>query len=112
MFAQKGKITKRRPVASSALDLSTDLLIQEAIKKCFKNLTVLTVAHRLNTIIESDKVLVMEGGVLKEFDEPIKLLNDANSEFAQLVAHTGAAAAQKLKDTAQAASDARKQERR
>lgn len=61
----------------------------------------------LNTIIEADKVLVMEGGVLREFGEPIKLLNDDKSDFSQLVAHTGAAAARKLRDAAQAAHDER-----
>jgi len=93
--------------ASSALDLATDALIQESIKNCFQDFTVLTVAHRLNTIIESDKVLVMEGGVLQEFDEPIKLLNNSHSEFFKLVSHTGASAAEKLKNTAAAASHER-----
>jgi len=54
-----------------------------------------------------DKVLVMEGGVLQEFDEPIKLLNNTHSEFFKLVSHTGTSAAEKLKNTAAAASHER-----
>lgn len=97
--------------ASSSLDLHTDNLIQETIKKCFADLTVLTIAHRLNTIIEADKVLLMEGGVLQEFDEPIKLLRNPESEFAKLVAHTGEAATRKLVEMAEAASKEREAKR-
>lgn len=93
--------------ASSALDLDTDAFIQKTIRQCFKDLTVLTVAHRLNTIIDSDKVLLMDGGCLLEFDEPINLLNDTNSSFYDLVSHSGPAATRKLIECAQEAHDDR-----
>ncbi|KAJ1516286.1 hypothetical protein HMI55_002625, partial [Coelomomyces lativittatus] len=61
--------------ATAAIDMQTDALIQNAIKENFAELTVLTIAHRLNTIIESDRILVMEAGQVVEFDTPLTLLN-------------------------------------
>ncbi|KAF8946123.1 Multidrug resistance-associated protein 1 [Haplosporangium gracile] len=91
--------------ATASIDMVTDRLLQETIKKSFADCTVLTIAHRLNTIIESDKVLVMDGGVVAEFGEPHKLLQDPNGIFAELVSHAGEAAAKKL---AMIAEDAHK----
>ena len=51
----------------------------------FKNSTVITVAHRLNTVIKSDKILVMGFGKVIEFDTPERLMNDQNSEFYSLL---------------------------
>ena len=56
------------------VDMKTDSLIQEVIKAKFKECTVLTIAHRLNTIICSDLILVMEQGKLIESDHPFRLL--------------------------------------
>ena len=78
--------------ATASLDAKTDLLIQETIKKNFSDLTMLTIAHRLNTIIECDRVLVMDAGKIMEFDEPHRLLKDKNGVFTSLVEQTGAAA--------------------
>lgn len=91
--------------ATASIDMVTDRLLQETIKESFADCTVLTIAHRLNTIIESDKVLVMDGGVVAEFGEPHKLLQDPNGIFAELVSHAGEAAAKKL---AMIAEDAHK----
>ncbi|KNE67331.1 hypothetical protein AMAG_11802 [Allomyces macrogynus ATCC 38327] len=93
--------------ASASIDMQTDALIQASIKKNFADLTVLTIAHRLNTIIESDRVLVMEAGQLVEFDEPLALLDRPNGHFASLVANTGEATAAKLRVIAQAAHNER-----
>lgn len=68
--------------ATAAVDLTTDALIQAAIRKEFANSTVITLAHRLNTIMDYDKVIVMENGVIREFDSPQKLMADSNSLFA------------------------------
>ncbi|KFH71738.1 hypothetical protein MVEG_02033 [Podila verticillata NRRL 6337] len=91
--------------ATASIDMVTDRLLQETIKINFADCTVLTIAHRLNTIIESDKVLVMDGGVVAEFGEPHKLLQDPNGIFAELVSHAGEAASKKL---AMIAEDAHK----
>ncbi|KAJ1938029.1 ATP-binding cassette glutathione S-conjugate transporter ycf1 [Kickxella alabastrina] len=71
--------------ATAAIDNSTDSIIQESIRKEFKDCTVLTIAHRLNTIIDSDMILVVDGGRLAEYDTPGNLLADETSLFAKLV---------------------------
>ena len=71
--------------ATANIDLTTEQKIQELIKNEFKDCTVLTIAHRLQTIIESDKILVLDQGQLKEFDSPQNLLKDENSHFTKLV---------------------------
>ncbi|KAK4704538.1 lysophospholipase, partial [Phenoliferia sp. Uapishka_3] len=67
--------------ATASVDLATDSRIQETIRKEFKSKTLLCIAHRLRTIINYDKVLVMDQGELAEFDTPINLfrLGDAPS---------------------------------
>ncbi|KAF9433312.1 hypothetical protein BGZ76_009620 [Entomortierella beljakovae] len=82
--------------ATASIDMITDKLLQQTIKQSFADCTVLTIAHRLNTIIESDKVLVMDGGVVAEFGEPYKLLQNPGGIFAELVNHAGEAASKKL----------------
>ncbi|KAJ2829061.1 hypothetical protein IWW50_001059 [Coemansia erecta] len=71
--------------ATAAIDNATDTIIQESIRKEFKHCTVLTIAHRLNTIIDSDMILVVDGGKLAEYDTPQNLLENENSLFAKLV---------------------------
>ncbi|KAI8917478.1 P-loop containing nucleoside triphosphate hydrolase protein [Entophlyctis helioformis] len=93
--------------ATASLDAQTDLLIQETIKKNFADLTMLTIAHRLNTIIECDRVLVMDAGKVVEFDEPVKLLDRPDGIFRSLVEQTGEAAAAKLRECAEVAHAAR-----
>ncbi len=70
--------------ATANIDVKTESIIYQAMNFAFKDSTVITVAHRLNTVINSDKMLVLEGGMLKEFDNPQKLLADPNSFFTQL----------------------------
>ncbi|KAJ2133743.1 ABC transporter C member 13, partial [Coemansia sp. RSA 678] len=71
--------------ATAAIDNATDTIIQESIRKEFKDCTVLTIAHRLNTIIDSDMILVVDGGRMAEYDTPQNLLENENSLFAKLV---------------------------
>jgi len=66
--------------ASANIDLETDNLIQQQLEKSFKDCTVLTIAHRLATVINSDKVLVMDGGKAVEFDHPFRLLVNSLSD--------------------------------
>ncbi|KAI8866631.1 hypothetical protein GQ42DRAFT_127942, partial [Ramicandelaber brevisporus] len=61
---------------------------------------ILAIAHRLNTIIDYDRILVLENGMLKEFDSPGKLLDDPASEFSRLVDETGPANAAYLRSVA------------
>jgi len=59
------------------IDSQTDDRIQSIIQKVFgSNVTVITIAHRLNTIIESDKIMVLTHGTVGEFDTPHALLTD------------------------------------
>ncbi|XP_068086381.1 ATP-binding cassette subfamily C member 4-like [Anabrus simplex] len=82
--------------ATANVDPQTDGLIQSTIRRKFKACTVLTVAHRLNTIMDSDKVLVMERGRMVEFDHPHILLKDSNGYFYGMVQQTGKAMAEQL----------------
>ncbi|KAL4454635.1 hypothetical protein ABPG74_021840 [Tetrahymena malaccensis] len=75
--------------ATANLDLQTDEFIQNKIKEKFKNATVLTVAHRLNTIADYDKVLVLDQGSVAEQGEPYSLIQQDNSIFKSMVIHTG-----------------------
>mmetsp|Transcript_53819 Transcript_53819/g.45206 ORF Transcript_53819/g.45206 Transcript_53819/m.45206 type:complete len:535 (-) Transcript_53819:235-1839(-) len=74
--------------ATAAVDEVTDMMIQKAVRKSCKGCTVITIAHRLNTIMDYDKVMVLGAGKLLEYDSPQALLENPNSEFSQLVANT------------------------
>ncbi|XP_033220102.1 multidrug resistance-associated protein 4-like isoform X2 [Belonocnema kinseyi] len=90
--------------ATANIDSYTDTLIQKTIRTKFTNCTVLTVAHRLNTIIDSDRVVVMERGQMVEFGCPYDLLIDnPNGYFAQMVQQTGEKVAEKLLELAEIA---------
>nr|XP_036222275.1 multidrug resistance-associated protein 1 isoform X5 [Bactrocera oleae] len=67
--------------ATAAVDLETDDLIQKTIRSEFKECTVLTIAHRLNTIMDSDKVIVLDKGEVTEFASPVELLDNPKSAF-------------------------------
>ncbi|XP_011877734.1 PREDICTED: multidrug resistance-associated protein 4-like [Vollenhovia emeryi] len=75
--------------ATANVDPHTDALIQRTIRKKFATCTMLTVAHRLNTIMDSDKVLVMDKGRMAEYDHPHILLKNSYSQFTSLVKETG-----------------------
>ena len=70
--------------ATASIDVETDLTIQKTIRSEFKDSTVITIAHRIHTISDSDKVLVLDLGEVKEFDAPSVLLSDKNSLYSQL----------------------------
>eukprot|EP00250_Pteridium_aquilinum_P021235 c25063_g1_i1 orf=493-5031(-) len=71
--------------ATASVDTQTDATIQMIIREEFKDCTVVSIAHRIPTVMDSDKVIVMEAGRVKEFDSPAKLLQDSRSVFASLV---------------------------
>ncbi|KAK9889603.1 hypothetical protein WA026_006976 [Henosepilachna vigintioctopunctata] len=60
--------------ATAAVDLETDNLIQNTIRNEFKDCTVLTIAHRLNTIMDYDRVIVLDRGTIEEYDTPTNLM--------------------------------------
>eukprot|EP00026_Physarum_polycephalum_P000482 Phypoly_transcript_00483.p1 GENE.Phypoly_transcript_00483~~Phypoly_transcript_00483.p1 ORF type:complete len:1415 (-),score=265.79 Phypoly_transcript_00483:241-4485(-) len=84
--------------ATAAVDLETDSLIQETIRENFHDCTILTIAHRLNTIIDSDRVMVLDKGKIIEFDHPAILLESTseNAIFRSMVAKMGPAAFARL----------------
>lgn len=73
--------------ATAAIDPETDRLIQLSIRENFPNCTILTIAHRINTVMDYTKILVLEAGQIAEFDTPEKLLKNPNSLFSKLVKH-------------------------
>ncbi|CAI4232284.1 unnamed protein product [Auanema sp. JU1783] len=71
--------------ATSAVDLATDALIQKIVREEFAEATVLTIAHRLDTIADYDKIMVIDYGKLVEYDSPQKLLENPQSIYSQMV---------------------------
>merc|ERR1711972_104713 len=65
--------------ATAAVDLETDDLIQATIREEFKNSTVLTIAHRLNTIMDYDRIMVLDAGEIAEFDTVPNLVDDKDT---------------------------------
>eukprot|EP01104_Vermistella_antarctica_P012859 TRINITY_DN3793_c1_g3_i1.p1 TRINITY_DN3793_c1_g3~~TRINITY_DN3793_c1_g3_i1.p1 ORF type:complete len:1624 (-),score=345.41 TRINITY_DN3793_c1_g3_i1:937-5808(-) len=75
--------------ATAAVDYETDSVIQEAIRTEFKNVTVLTIAHRVHTIMDYDRVMVLEKGRIVEFDSPRVLMKNENGVFYSMVKQSG-----------------------
>ncbi|XP_014222079.1 multidrug resistance-associated protein 1 isoform X4 [Trichogramma pretiosum] len=75
--------------ATAAVDLETDDLIQTTIRQEFKECTVLTIAHRLNTILDSDRVIVLDKGSIVEYDSPNTLLQKPDSSFYSMAKDAG-----------------------
>ncbi|XP_016524098.1 multidrug resistance-associated protein 4 isoform X4 [Poecilia formosa] len=82
--------------ATANVDPRTDSLIQQTIRNKFQECTVLTIAHRLNTIIDCDRILVLDAGRIQEYDEPYVLLQNQDGLFYQMVQKTGKAEAASL----------------
>nr|DBA26326.1 TPA: hypothetical protein GDO54_010602 [Pyxicephalus adspersus] len=72
--------------ATAAMDPETDLLIQETIREAFCDCTMLTIAHRLNTVLGSDRIMVLTQGQVMEFDTPSALLSNENTRFFSMFA--------------------------
>ncbi|CAB4009468.1 Multiple drug resistance-associated -like transporter 1, partial [Paramuricea clavata] len=71
--------------ATASVDFETDKLIQQTIRDEFQSNTVLTIAHRIETILDSDRVLVMDKGQIAEFGSPDELRRNKESLFSTLV---------------------------
>ena len=90
--------------ATSSLDVQTDTSTTEMLRSACAECTLLTIAHRLHTIIDYDRIAVMDAGRLHELEPPAALLQRPDSLFAQLVAATGPDAARQLTEAAVKAS--------
>jgi ABC-type multidrug transport system fused ATPase/permease subunit len=75
--------------ATAAVDVETDDLIQKTIRKEFKDRTILTIAHRIKTVMDYDKILVLEKGCVQEYDSPKELLKKKDSLFYRLAEQAG-----------------------
>ncbi|GER32433.1 multidrug resistance protein ABC transporter [Striga asiatica] len=72
--------------ATASVDTATDNLIQQTLKRHFTDSTIITIAHRITSVLDSDMVLLLDNGLVKEYDTPGKLLENKFSSFTKLVA--------------------------
>uniref|UniRef100_A0A8C7DNJ5 Multidrug resistance-associated protein 4 n=1 Tax=Oncorhynchus kisutch TaxID=8019 RepID=A0A8C7DNJ5_ONCKI len=93
--------------ATANVDPRTDELIQKTIRDKFRECTVLTIAHRLNTIIDSDRILVLDAGQIHAYDEPHTLLQNHDGIFFKMVQQTGRQEAVALLQSAKQAYNSR-----
>ncbi|KAJ3154725.1 Canalicular multispecific organic anion transporter 2 [Geranomyces variabilis] len=75
--------------ATAAIDVETDTFIQKTIREEFQNCTILTIAHRIGTVMDSDRIMVLERGRVAEFDTPANLLRNKKSMFYSLAKEAG-----------------------
>lgn len=90
LFCLGRALLKKRSIlvldeATASVDSATDGVIQKIISHEFKDRTVVTIAHRIHTVIDSDFVLVLSDGRVAEFDSPRKLLEREDSFFSKLI---------------------------
>jgi ATP-binding cassette subfamily C (CFTR/MRP) protein 4 len=71
------------------VDSRTDKLLQEAVAKSFRDATIIAVAHRLDTVIDYDKILVLGAGAVLEYGSPHELIEKVNGAFSSMVDDTG-----------------------
>ena len=86
------------------IDAATDAKLQQLMGACFEGSTLISIAHRLHTVIGFDRIAVVDAGRIAQFDAPRALLDDAAGPFADMVAALGPATAAKLRTAAAAPS--------
>lgn len=86
--------------ATASVDAETDVFIQNMIRSRFQGTTLLTIAHRLNTIMDYDAILVMDNGIVAEFGSPNELLKKEEGLFSALVDSTGKQSSSALRNMA------------
>ncbi|GMT04851.1 hypothetical protein PENTCL1PPCAC_27025, partial [Pristionchus entomophagus] len=89
--------------ATANVDNKTDALIQRTLRSSFSHATVLTIAHRLHTIMDSSRVLVLDHGEVRQLAAPHVLLSQSDGIFSELVKETGRANEYHLKELAKIA---------
>jgi len=70
---------------TSRIDEKTEELVTSMLNTCFKDCLLITIAHRIKTILESDKILVLDHGKIMEFDSPENLLADQGTIFSGII---------------------------
>ncbi len=70
--------------ATAHVDTKTDQLIQQILREKFTNQTILTIAHRLNTVMDSDKIVIMNDGIIGQYQTPTELFTDKNQLFTDI----------------------------
>ncbi|CAK7894389.1 ATP-dependent bile acid permease [[Candida] anglica] len=75
--------------ATASIDYKSDAMIQQTIREEFSGSTILTIAHRLRSIIDYDKILVMDAGKVVEYEDPYKLIADKSSLFYSMCENSG-----------------------
>ena len=75
--------------ATAAVDGNTDATIQETLRTEFRDCTVITIAHRLNTVVTGDNILVLDRGQIIETGSPTSLIEDKNSTFHKMAKTSG-----------------------
>lgn len=91
--------------ATANVDPQTDALIQHSIRHNFRECTVLTIAHRLHTVMDSHRILVMDSGSVKEFDYPHVLLQNEDGFLRNMVIAAGPQVSATLRQIASDAYD-------
>jgi ATP-binding cassette subfamily C (CFTR/MRP) protein 1 len=75
--------------ATAAVDVETDAMLQTTLRtSMFNNRTIITIAHRINTILDSDRIIVLDKGEVREFDSPAELVRQKGL-FYELVREAG-----------------------
>lgn len=112
LLLSKALLKKTRIVildeSTANLDSNNENLIQKTIRDTFKNQTVIAIAHRLDTVIDADMMMVLDAGKVIEYSTPFALLSNEKSAFYSLVAKTGKQNLMKMKQTAQLSEELRK----
>ena len=88
--------------ATAQVDVRTDTLIQQTIRQSFADQTLFVIAHRLATVADADRVMVLEKGRCLEYDHPLRLI-DAGGRFAEFVRTGDSNTAEELRVIAEAA---------
>eukprot|EP00912_Choanoflagellata_sp_UC4_P001316 UC4_evm2s808 len=85
---------------TASCDMETDAKLQSLVRERFDNMTIITIAHRLNTVIDYDQILVLDKGEVVEFDTPSTLLDTQDGYFKKMVDAMGEKTAKKLREKA------------